>query len=36
MKRLGEIVGAVIYPKPGAALTEEEINAFCEQNLPPI
>lgn len=32
--RLVEIVTAVITPKPGETLTEEEINAFCEQNLP--
>jgi len=33
-ERLGEIVGAVIDPKPGRNLTEEEINRFCEENLP--
>jgi acyl-CoA synthetase (AMP-forming)/AMP-acid ligase II len=33
-ERLGEIAGAVISPQDGATLTEEEINAFCEQNLP--
>jgi len=33
-ERLGEIVTAVIDPKPGEHLTEEEINAFCEQKLP--
>lgn len=33
-ERLGEIVAAVIDPKPDVTLTEEEINAFCEQNLP--
>jgi acyl-CoA synthetase (AMP-forming)/AMP-acid ligase II len=32
--RLVEIVTAVITTKPGETLTEEEINAFCEQNLP--
>jgi len=32
--RLGEIAAAVISPKPGETLTEEEVNAFCEQNLP--
>ena len=32
--RLGEIVAAVIEPKPGTTLSEEEINQFCEQNLP--
>jgi len=33
-ERLGEIVIAVIDPKPGETLTEEEVNQFCEQNLP--
>jgi acyl-CoA synthetase (AMP-forming)/AMP-acid ligase II len=33
-ERLGEIVTAVIDPMPGEILTEEEINKFCEQNLP--
>ena len=33
-ERLGEIAVAIIDPKPGETLTEEEINAFCEQNLP--
>jgi acyl-CoA synthetase (AMP-forming)/AMP-acid ligase II len=32
--RLGEIVAAVIDTKPGTTLSEEEINQFCEQNLP--
>ncbi len=32
--RLGEVVAAVIAPKPGETLTEEEVNQFCEQNLP--
>jgi acyl-CoA synthetase (AMP-forming)/AMP-acid ligase II len=32
--RLVEIIGAVIDPKPGETLTEDEINAFCEQVLP--
>jgi long-chain acyl-CoA synthetase len=32
--RLGEIVTAVIQVTPGDALTEEEMRAFCEQNLP--
>ena len=31
--RLGEVVTAVIDPKPGETLTEDEINAFCERNL---
>lgn len=33
-ERLGEIVTAVIEPVPEAELTEAEINAYCEQNLP--
>ena len=33
-ERLGEIAVAVIDPKPGETLTEEEVNQFCEQNLP--
>jgi acyl-CoA synthetase (AMP-forming)/AMP-acid ligase II len=33
-ERLGEIVVAVIDPKPGEMLTGEEVNQFCEQNLP--
>jgi acyl-CoA synthetase (AMP-forming)/AMP-acid ligase II len=33
-KRLGEIIGAVIDPKPGETLTEDEINSFLEQALP--
>jgi acyl-CoA synthetase (AMP-forming)/AMP-acid ligase II len=33
-ERLGEIACAVIAPKKGAKLTEDEINAFCEQKLP--
>jgi len=33
-ERLGEIAGAVIAPQDGVTLTEEEINVFCEQNLP--
>ena len=33
-ERLGEIAVAVIDPKPGENITEEEIKAFCEQNLP--
>jgi acyl-CoA synthetase (AMP-forming)/AMP-acid ligase II len=32
--RLGEIAAAVIEPKPGTVLTEEEIAGFCEKNLP--
>lgn len=33
-ERLGEIALAVIDPKPGETLTEEEIKQFCEKNLP--
>jgi acyl-CoA synthetase (AMP-forming)/AMP-acid ligase II len=33
-ERLGEIVTAVIQPKGGEALDEEEINRFCERQLP--
>jgi len=33
-ERLGEIAAAVIDPNPGETLTEEEVSAFCEQNLP--
>jgi len=33
-ERLGEIVAAVIDPKPGATLTEDEVNEYCEQSLP--
>ncbi|MFC1951186.1 AMP-binding protein [Chloroflexota bacterium] len=33
-ERLGEIVAAVIDPKPGVTLTEQQINEFCEHNLP--
>ena len=33
-ERLGEIAAAVIEPNPGESLTEEEVNAFCGQNLP--
>ncbi|MFC1954227.1 class I adenylate-forming enzyme family protein [Chloroflexota bacterium] len=32
--RLGEIAAAVIDPKPDVTLTPEEVNEFCEQNLP--
>ena len=32
--RLGEIAAAVIDPKSGVTLTVEEINEFCNQNLP--
>ena len=33
-ERLGEIVVAVIDPKPGVTLTKAEVAAFCEKNLP--
>ncbi|MFC1937298.1 class I adenylate-forming enzyme family protein [Chloroflexota bacterium] len=33
-ERLGEMVGAVIELKPHETLTEREVNAFCEHNLP--
>jgi acyl-CoA synthetase (AMP-forming)/AMP-acid ligase II len=33
-ERLGEIAAAIIDFKPGENLTEEEVNIFCEQNLP--
>jgi acyl-CoA synthetase (AMP-forming)/AMP-acid ligase II len=33
-QRLGEVVAAVIAPKPGEVLTEQEVSQFCEQNLP--
>ena len=33
-ERLGEIAAAIIDPQPGTTLTEEEVNEFCEQNLP--
>jgi acyl-CoA synthetase (AMP-forming)/AMP-acid ligase II len=33
-ERLGEVVAAVIDPKPGETLTEDEINAFIEKALP--
>jgi acyl-CoA synthetase (AMP-forming)/AMP-acid ligase II len=32
--RLGEIAAAIIAPKPGETLTEEEVKAFCEESLP--
>jgi acyl-CoA synthetase (AMP-forming)/AMP-acid ligase II len=32
-ERLGEIVTAVVDPKPGETLTQEEISKFCEENL---
>jgi acyl-CoA synthetase (AMP-forming)/AMP-acid ligase II len=33
-ERLGEMACAVITPRDGASLTEDEINQFCEQNMP--
>jgi len=33
-ERLVEIAVAVIDPKPGATLTEDEVKQYCEQNLP--
>ncbi len=33
-KRLGEVVTAVIEPRPGEVLTEEEMMEFCRENLP--
>ncbi len=33
-ERLGEIVAAVIDPKPGETITEDEMNAFIEKTLP--
>jgi acyl-CoA synthetase (AMP-forming)/AMP-acid ligase II len=33
-KRLGEIVAAVVDPKPGESLTLDEMNSFLETTLP--
>jgi acyl-CoA synthetase (AMP-forming)/AMP-acid ligase II len=33
-ERLGEVVTAIIEPKTGGVLTEEEMKSFCEQKLP--
>jgi acyl-CoA synthetase (AMP-forming)/AMP-acid ligase II len=33
-ERLVELVTAIIEPKSGEVLTKEEINSFCEKNLP--
>jgi len=33
-KRLGEVVTAIIEPKPGEVLTEEDLASFCEHYLP--
>jgi acyl-CoA synthetase (AMP-forming)/AMP-acid ligase II len=32
--RLVEVTAAVIDPKEGESLTEEEIRAYCEEHLP--
>ena len=32
--RLGEVLAAIISPKQGEALTEEEVFLFCEQHMP--
>ena len=32
--RLGELAVAIIQPKPGATLTEDEMNDFCRDRLP--
>jgi len=32
--RLVEVVGAIIEPKPGVTLTEEEVLKYCDQHLP--
>jgi long-chain acyl-CoA synthetase len=32
--RLGEIVTAVVEPVPDSVLTEDEVNSYCEKNLP--
>jgi len=33
-RRLGEVVTAIIQPVSGENLTESEVQAFCEENLP--
>jgi acyl-CoA synthetase (AMP-forming)/AMP-acid ligase II len=33
-ERLGEIAAAVIQPRPGMNLTEEEVRDFCKNYLP--
>ena len=33
-ERLGEIVTAIIEPAPGKSPSEENMTAFCEQNMP--
>lgn len=33
-ERLGETVAAIIAPKPGERITEDELKAYCEANLP--
>jgi acyl-CoA synthetase (AMP-forming)/AMP-acid ligase II len=32
--RLGELAVAVVAPKPGLAISEDEMREFCEKNLP--
>ncbi|MFH0914482.1 MAG: long-chain fatty acid--CoA ligase, partial [Chloroflexota bacterium] len=32
--RMGEIAVAIIEPKPGVTLTEEEMVKFCEEKIP--
>lgn len=32
--RLGELAVAIVAPKPGLALTDDEMRGFCEENLP--
>jgi acyl-CoA synthetase (AMP-forming)/AMP-acid ligase II len=32
-ERLGEVVAAVIDPKPGMTITEEEVNEFCKESF---
>jgi acyl-CoA synthetase (AMP-forming)/AMP-acid ligase II len=32
--RLGELAVAVVAPKPGLAISEDEMRVFCEKNLP--
>jgi acyl-CoA synthetase (AMP-forming)/AMP-acid ligase II len=33
-ERLGEVVTAIVEPKEGEILTEEDVRSFCEKNLP--
>jgi len=32
--RLGELVSAVVEPREGETLTQEEVSYFCDENLP--